>query len=223
MLFRSVHYEIKGRRILNGVDLEVKPGNICGLFGPNGGGKSTLIKIGAGLISPKSGTIFIEEKQFTKNRRLGRYRKIAYLPQDAFLPKDITVAGLFEKLSKRARMEILELYSSKLLAQKIGLLSTGEHRLLELLIVLSLGRNFLLLDEPFTGIEPLIIEKMIKLIRSERDDGTGILLTDQYYRYISQIADEAYLMKNGQCERLDPSQLRERGYLGESSAIKSNA
>ena len=82
-----------------------------------------------------------------------------------------------------------------------------------------------MLDEPFTGIEPLIIEKMIKLIRSERDDGTGILLTDQYYRYISQIADEAYLMKNGQCERLDPKvefngQLRERGYLSESSAIK---
>ena len=218
MIFDSIDYEIDGKQILQGVDVRVESGKVCGLFGPNGSGKTTLIKIGAGLLLPTKGTVFIDRQAFAEKKLLQRYQKIAYLSQETFLPRDMSVSKFLNTFRTKAEDCASEYYPAKLMNQQIGSLSSGELRLLELIFIISLDRIFLLLDEPFTGIEPLIIEKMIDLISKQRDAGKGVLITDHYYRYISQISDLAYFMREGKCEKLDGSQnleqqLRNKEYL----------
>ena len=159
MIFDSVDYEIDSKQILQGVDLRIEPGKICGLFGPNGGGKTTLIKIGAGLLLPTRGTVFIDRQAFIEKKLLQRYQKIAYLSQETFLPRDMSVSKFLNTFRTKADDCASEYYPSRLMNQQIGSLSSGEVRLLELIFIISLDRIFLLLDEPFTGIEPLIIDQ----------------------------------------------------------------
>jgi lipopolysaccharide export system ATP-binding protein len=216
LIFDSIFYSIKDRSILNGVYLKVDPGKICGIFGRNGTGKSTLIKIGAGIILPTSGTVFIDGQVFLDKARMARYEKIAYLCQDSFLPKDLAVKKFLEIHAKQK--ELLHDDFSNLSNLKIRNLSGGERKLLELAFIISLNRPYMLLDEPFTGIEPKIIDRMIELISKQRDDGKGILITDHYHRYITKIVDSAYLLKNGNCKLIADrkcldSELREQGYL----------
>lgn len=218
MLFDSIHHEIKGKSILRGVYLKIELGKICGLFGPNGSGKTTLIKIGAGLILPTSGTIFIDGGSFIQKKLISRYKKIAYLPQETFLPRDITVNGFLKTLPNKSKQLVSNNYPKKLMNHLIGSLSYGELKLLELIFVISLDRMFLLLDEPFTGIEPLVIEKMIDLISKQRESGKGVLITDHYYQYTSQVSDLAFWLKDGKsyslCGHIDiDKQLRAKGYL----------
>ncbi len=203
MIFDSIYFEINGKSILNGVYLKIESGRICGLFGLNGTGKTTLMKIGAGVLLPTNGTIFIDGEAFVKKRLTKRFEKMAYLPQETFLPKDIAVSNFLTMLSNEAKEYVLAHLPSKLINQTIGSLSSGELRLIELIFIISLNRMFLLLDEPFTGIEPLYIEKMITLISEQRNLGKGILITDQYYRYTTQLSDYAFFMKIGVCQILD--------------------
>lgn len=219
MIFDSIYYEIKSKSILKGVYLKVESGKICGLFGLNGSGKTTLIKIGAGIMLPTDGTVFIDGEAFIKKELKKRYEKIAYLPQGTFLPKDIDVAQFIGTLSIEARNYVLRHFPANLINQTIASLSGGELRLLEVVFTISLNREFLLLDEPFTGIEPLYIEKMMTLIAEQRAFGKGILITDHYYRYSSQLSDYGYFQSNQECKKLDENQplteqLQEHGYLG---------
>lgn len=219
MIFDSIYYEINGKSLLRDVYLKFDAGKVCGLFGPNGSGKTTLIRIGAGILLPTNGTIFIDGEAFVQKRLIKRYDKIAYLSQETFLPRDIIVAKLFRKLSRETQDYVLTHFPSKLLNQTIASLSGGELRLLEIILIISLNRKFLMLDEPFTGIEPLYIEKMMGLISEQRSLGKGILITDHYYRYTSELSDYAYFMRDGYCQKLDEyralgEQLREKGYLG---------
>jgi lipopolysaccharide export system ATP-binding protein len=203
---------------LRGVYLKIETGKICGLFGVNGSGKSTLIKVGAGLLKPSEGSVFIDGLQFLNSSFRKRYLKIAYLPQDSFLPHDMKVKTFLHNLPAVAGEYILSHFPHHRLPQTIGALSGGERRLLELLFIISLDRKFILLDEPFTGIEPLYIERMSALISQQRASGKGVLLTDHYYRYTSEISDYGYYMTDGQCRKLEENrsiaqQLREHGYL----------
>lgn len=227
LIFDSIHYEIGGRKVLQSVDLEIESGKICGLLGPNGSGKTTLLKIGAGLTLPAGGAVSIDGQAFPKKKLLQRYRKIAYLSQETFLPGDMRVSNFLNTSSSEAQAYACRHYPSGLANQTIGSLSNGELRLLELIFIISLNRDFLLLDEPFTGIEPLMIEKMVKLISKQRDSGKGILITDQYYRYISEISELAYFIKAGKCQQLDADgnlgrQLRTKGYLGKAFGQSEN-
>lgn len=222
MIFDSIYHEITGKRILAGIYLKVEPGKICGLFGPNGSGKTTLLKIGAGVVLPTTGRVFIDGQAFSERKVFKRYGKIAYLSQETFLPRDTTVVKLLRMISSKTKDIFSVHFPSKLINRKIGALSGGELRLLELIFVVSLNRLFLLLDEPFTGIEPLYIEKMMRLISEQSRLGKGILITDHYYRYTAQLSDYGYFMKNGECHKLDEQktlaeQLREKGYLGSQS------
>ncbi len=210
MIFDSIFYTISNRRILNGIFLKVEPGKICGIFGRNGSGKSTLMKIGAGMISPASGITFIDGQAFISKSRIKRFENIAYLCQDTVLPEVLTARKFIESNPVNKNCDyIYNNFNSELLDQNIGELSGGELRFLELLLILSLDRLYILLDEPFTGVEPKTIDKMIDLITQERDKGKGILITDHYHRYISQIADLAYLLKNSECY-----------FLGDNSSLK---
>ncbi len=219
MVFDSIFYHIKNKCILDGVYLKVEPGNICGLFGRNGTGKSTIIKIGAGIILPESGTVFIDNKVFIERSMMTRYKKISYLPQDTFLPKDLSVRKLIESYPVKNNNEMINRnIDSQLLGQRMGDLSGGERKLLELVLILSLNRPYILLDEPFTGIEPIIIEQMIELITEQRNIGKGILVTDHYHHYISQIVDSAYLLEDSKCKLIDnvdslEVKLQEGGYF----------
>lgn len=219
MIFDSIFYHIGRKCILDGIFLKIEPGKICGIFGRNGTGKSTLIKIGAGIILPTSGTVFIDGQAFLNKSRILRYKKISYLCQDTFLPKDLSVKKLTETYPIKNKNEFLyNNFNSKLVDQKIGDLSGGELRLVELILIITLNRPFILLDEPFTGIEPKIIEKMIELISQQRDKGKGILITDHYHHYISRIVDLAYLLKDSKCNFISNKsslkvELQEHGYL----------
>lgn len=200
MKFDSIFFQIDGKSILDGIFLELIPGKLCGLFGENGSGKSSLIKIVAGINAADSGNIFINDKILLNKSKNEIFKYIAYLSQDSFLPKDISILELIKSYGIIDNKEyILDNLSSNLVDQKIGELSGGELRLLEVLLILSLNRPYILIDEPFTGIEPKIIEKMIDLISKERDNGKGILITDHYHQYISEIVDYAYLLKDTKC------------------------
>lgn len=210
MIFDSIYYHIDNNCILDGIYLKVEPGSVCGVFGLNGSGKTTLIKIGAGIINPLSGSIFIDGKVFVYKSKYLRYKSVSYLCQDSFLPKDISVRKLIDSFRIKDNSDyIYKNLHTDLLNQKIRNLSGGEHRLLEFILIISLNRPFILLDEPFTGIEPKIIEKIINLISIERDNGKGILLTDHYHHYTSTIVDTAYLLKNGKCFRINSKNAKE--------------
>lgn len=218
MIFDSIFYQIDNKNILDGIFLKVEPGKICGIFGRNGTGKSTLIKIGAGIILPTSGTVFIEGHAFLKKSRITRYKKLSYLCQETFLPKNLSVKKFIDTFPLKNKNDfVYNNFDNKLLDQDIGELSGGERRFLELILIISLDRSFILLDEPFTGIEPKIIEKMIDLISQQRDTGKGILITDHYHHYITKIVDDTYLLKDGKCSFLKnrnslDSELRNKGY-----------
>lgn len=192
--------------------------SIVGLFGFNGCGKSTLIKIGAGFLTQKNGNIFIEGKVIENNYSTNRYNYLGYLPQDSFLPKDMTVWE-FLKISTSLNKNLVEdPIINKIINQKIVSLSGGELRYLEILFLFSLDRQYYLLDEPFTGVEPIYIEKIVYLIQKEKQKGKGILITDHYHHYVTDIIDKCYLMKDGYLEELDKTkdfrkELLDNGYL----------
>ena len=218
MVFDSVTYQASEKRILKGVHLKINAGEICGIFGRNGSGKSTLIKIGAGLFLPTSGTVFIDQKAFLKHQRYSRFEKVAYLAQDTFLPKDLKIRTLLKSCLKLVYELLNKTILKTLINQKIHSLSGGERKLLELILIFSLDRKYLLLDEPFTGIEPIIIQKMIELILEQKENGKGILITDHYYRYVLEKVDKAYLMEQGYCSPIESNknlmtELKNKGYL----------
>ncbi len=219
MIFDSICFNVKSKRILKSVYLNAKEGNITGIFGRNGSGKSTLFNIGSGLILPSTGMVYINGEPFRKKSLMLRSREISYLFQETFLPKDLKVKDFVSKLPASEYIEQNPGPLSDLQKVRISSLSGGELRYLELVLILSLDRQYILLDEPFTGVEPIIIEEMIKLIIKERDKGKGLLITDHYYFYTSKIADTAYFLEEGQCTLLDSNkkldqELQKKGYIG---------
>ena len=216
--FDSIFYTANQVQILHGVYVEVDAGSICGMFGRNGSGKSTLLKIGAGAISPTSGTVFLNGHVFCTPSKRHRYQHLAYLSQSTCVPHDMQVSALLRAFPQRASQLTHNTRLATCLHQSVGALSGGECRLLELILILALDRPFVLLDEPFSGIEPLIIEQMTALLTAQRQRGTGILLTDHYYRAVMPLLDTAYLLHGGHAESLDVRQdvegtLQKRGYL----------
>lgn len=189
MIFDSVIYSYGNKNVLRGIYLKIHRSSLVGIFGLNGSGKSTLLKIGAGLLVPQNGNVFINSECFNKSMRIKRYSHIAYLPQESFLPKDLTLSEL-EKNIPTLKSVIEE---DKLLIEKRNLkvasLSGGELRYLEIKLLFSLERDYYLLDEPFTGVEPNLIDILCKFIINQKNLGKGILITDHYYRYVTKIID----------------------------------
>lgn len=217
-VFDSIIFGYNDKLILRGVYLSISINSIVGLFGFNGCGKSTLIKIGAGFLTQNDGNIFIDEVVVENNYSINRYNSLGYLSQDSFIPKDITVWE-FLKISNSSHNNLIDdPIIKKIINQKIISLSGGELRYLEIIFLFSLDRKYYLLDEPFTGIEPLYIEKIIDLIQKEKQKGKGILLTDHYHHYVTDIIDKCYLMKAGYITELDKTnnyreELLNNGYL----------
>ncbi len=215
MVLDSIFFSVPALKILSGVYLELHHGTITALIGRNGSGKSTLLKIASGQIKANSGITMIEGKRIHSKSLRERFRRIGYLPQDSMLPGDIKVSRVMDRFpSIEAMISESKIGSSS--NQKVNQLSGGERRLLEISILFSLDRDFLLLDEPFSGVEPKIVDLIIDSIRGEKDKGKGILLTDHMHRYVSEVADNGYLLHDRQCYHLGDDvagELKKLGYL----------
>lgn len=197
------------RSVVNGVSLTVERGEIVGLLGPNGAGKTTTFNQIVGFIRPDSGDVFMDEITIThlpmyKRCRLG----IGYLPQESSVFRKMTVSdnlmSILEtmKLGKKERKKRLykllsDLGLEKVADQKAFTLSGGERRRVEIARSLVTEPAFLLLDEPFAGIDPIAVDDIQSIVRDLRTRGLGILITDHNVRETLEITDRAYIMYDG--------------------------
>lgn len=215
LILDSIYFKVPELSILEGAYLRAEPSKITAIIGRNGSGKSTLLKVAAGQIRATSGITIIDGERIHNISLEKRYQKIGYLPQESMLPVDISVKRLIKNLPASHKL-MDDTLIQKIYGQKIIQLSGGEKRYLEVAILFSFDRKYILLDEPFTGVEPTIIDLIIDKIRDEVKNGKGILLTDHMHRYISVVADKGYLLHNKQCYDLDGNftqELKKMGYL----------
>lgn len=222
------------KKVVKGVSVEVSQGEIVGLLGPNGAGKTTTFYMVVGLVKPTSGKIFLDDKEITHDAMYRRAQKgIGYLAQEASVFRKLSVEdnilGVLQltKLSKREQQmkcdELIEEFSLQHVRKNRGdLLSGGERRRTEIARCLATSPNFILLDEPFAGVDPIAVEDIQKIVRSLVDRNIGILITDHNVQQTLAITHKTYIMfegrilKEGLPEDLanDP-QVRE-AYLGEN-------
>tara|TARA_A100001011_G_scaffold131236_1_gene138314 strand:+ start:2326 stop:3063 length:738 start_codon:yes stop_codon:yes gene_type:complete len=222
------------RKVVNGVDLELKQGEIVGLLGPNGAGKTTCFYTIVGLIKPDNGKILINNIDISKEAMYKRAKLgIGYLAQEASVFRKLTVEEnikavleLTEK-SKELQNEDLENLIDEFSLQKVrknrgDLLSGGERRRTEIARALATEPNFLLLDEPFAGVDPIAVEEIQKIIAHLKTKNIGVLITDHNVQETLAITDRTYLMfegkilKSGNPEILAEDELVRKVYLGQN-------
>ena len=198
-----------GRTVVRGVNLDVASGEIVGLLGPNGAGKTTTFYMTVGLTAPDSGRVELDSRDVTGDPMYVRARKgIGYLPQEASIFRGLTVEqnilailetmGL-EAAERRARLRALlaELNLTPLAQAPAHTLSGGERRRAEITRALVMAPKFMLLDEPFAGIDPIAVADIQKIIFHLRDRGIGVLITDHNVRETLRITDRAYIVHGG--------------------------
>jgi lipopolysaccharide export system ATP-binding protein len=230
----NITKNIKKTQILHGISLEVKSGEIVGLLGPNGAGKTTTFYTVCGLIKPTAGKIFLDNEDITSLPLHKRALKgIGYLPQESSIFKDLSVEDNLmlaaeiitknkEEQFKRVE-ELLEVFNIEPIRQRKGVsLSGGERRRTEIARALVSKPDFLLLDEPFAGVDPIAVKDIQEIINQLTHRGIGVLITDHNVRETLEICDRAYVMKSGALlasgnsdEIRNDGSVREH-YLGES-------
>jgi lipopolysaccharide export system ATP-binding protein len=197
------------RTVVRDVNLDVSSGEIVGLLGPNGAGKTTTFGMVVGLTGPDSGRVLLDNQDVTSDPMYIRARKgIGYLPQESSIFRGLTVEqnimAILETLpldaeSRRARLESLlaELHLTPLAHAKAHTLSGGERRRVEITRALVNEPKFMLLDEPFAGIDPIAVAEIQKIISHLKDRGIGVLVTDHNVRETLRITDRAYIVHAG--------------------------
>jgi lipopolysaccharide export system ATP-binding protein len=224
----------KGRKVVDDISLKIAQGEVVGLLGPNGAGKTTTFYIIVGLTSPDSGQVQLDGVDITNFPMYLRAREgISYLPQEPSIFRKLTVEenimAVLETRPLRAdrRRERLEELIEDLGLQQVRrsygyLLSGGERRRVEIARSLVISPSFILLDEPFSGIDPLTVIDIQKIIVRLKESGIGVLVTDHNVRETLQVTDRAYIINNGRIFRAgSPSELGndpevKRVYLGDS-------
>jgi lipopolysaccharide export system ATP-binding protein len=225
------------RFVVSGVNLELLPGEIVGLLGPNGAGKTTTFHMITGFLKPDRGHIFLDSKEITTMPVYQRARSgLGYLSQEPSVFRKLTVKqnilAILEMLgkSKKEQTDILDylltkLEITRLAAHKAYTLSGGERRRVELARALAAKPSFLLLDEPFTGIDPIVRTEIQEIIKGLKRDGLGVLITDHNVRETLEITDRAYLMYDakiliaGSAAKLIEDPDARKLYLGEKFRI----
>lgn len=199
----------KGRKVVRGVSLQVKPGEVVGLLGPNGAGKTTTFYMVVGLVRPDQGRVVLDGTDITRMPMYMRARSgIGYLPQEASVFRKLTVAenlmAVLETLDmtdveRRERKDSLmsELGIAHLADSRAYTLSGGERRRVEIARALTLSPKFILLDEPFAGIDPLAVQDIQGIISLLKGKGIGVLITDHNVRETLAITDRAYIINEG--------------------------
>ena len=228
----------RGRRVVNAVNVHVKPGEVVGLLGPNGAGKTTTFYMIVGLTPPDSGRILIGDTDITSTPMYlrARHHGISYLPQEPSIFRKLTVeenilavleAQPLSWHERRERMERLigQLGLGHIRKNRGYALSGGERRRVEIGRALCIAPRFILLDEPFSGIDPIAVLDLQKIISDLKASGIGILVTDHNVRETLSVTDRAYIINEGRIFRAGtPEQLGndpdvKRVYLGESFSL----
>ncbi len=223
----------KGRPVVNGVTINVNPGEVVGLLGPNGAGKTTTFYMIIGFIRPNSGKVFIGEKNITRHAMYKRARMgIGYLAQEPSVFRKMTVEQNIKAILQMRRMKrkernrhleelLTELDIEHLRKRQAYSLSGGERRRVEITRALVNEPQFMLLDEPFAGIDPIAVEDIQKIISRLTKRGLGVLITDHNVRETLSICDRAYIMcdgkilKSGTAQFLAEDPEARKIYLGE--------
>jgi lipopolysaccharide export system ATP-binding protein len=221
------------RYVVNGVDLELSAGEVVGLLGPNGAGKTTTFYMVVGLCRPDEGSVFLDDEDITGFPMHVRARKgISYLPQEPSVFRKLTVKenllavlealGLPPKIRLNKMEKLLGEFKISHIAQTKGYaLSGGERRRVEIARALATDPDFILLDEPFAGIDPIAVLDLQNIINELKATGIGILISDHNVRETLRVCDKAYILNNGQVlEFGDPMHIAESRkareiYLGE--------
>ncbi|MGL4357259.1 LPS export ABC transporter ATP-binding protein [Cetobacterium sp.] len=224
----------KKRQVVNEVSLEVKKGEIVGLLGPNGAGKTTTFYMITGIVKPEKGEVFINEVDITdypmyKRADMG----IGYLAQEPSIFRNLSVEdnilailemkGLPKSEQVKKMQELLEEFKLTHVAKSMGYsLSGGERRRVEIARTIANDPDFILLDEPFAGVDPIAVEDIQQIIRYLKQRGLGILITDHSVRETLSITEKAYIMANGKVlisgtpEEIANNEMAKKVYLGEN-------
>ena len=228
----------KGRQVVRGVDLEISRGEVVGLLGPNGAGKTTSFYMIVGLVEPDSGTVRVDDTDITRTPMYLRARNfgISYLPQEPSVFRKLTVeenilavleAQALGNRERRTRAErlIQQLNLGHIRTTRGYALSGGERRRVEIARALSINPSFILLDEPFSGIDPIAVIELQKIIYDLKSSGIGVLITDHNVRETLSVTDRAYIIAEGRIFRAGtPQELGNdvevrRVYLGEGFSL----
>lgn len=240
MELRAEHLikKYKNRRVVNDISVSVNQGEIVGLLGPNGAGKTTTFYMIVGLIKPNEGNIFLDTEDITQLAMYRRAKKgIGYLAQEASVFRKLSVEdnilAVLEmtKLSKAQQKEkmesLLEEFSLTHVRKNLGMvLSGGERRRTEIARALAVDPKFVLLDEPFAGVDPIAVEEIQTIVAQLKDRNIGILITDHNVDETLSITDRAYLMfegnllKAGTPEELAADEQVRRVYLGKNFELR---
>jgi lipopolysaccharide export system ATP-binding protein len=230
----------RGRVVVHDVSLQVRAGEIVGLLGPNGAGKTTTFYMVVGLVKPDAGTVYMDGQALTslvmhQRARLG----IGYLPQEPSIFRHMTVeknilaileTRLRSRVQQQVRLErLLEEFNLTALRTMYGYaLSGGERRRVELARLLAMSPRFILLDEPFTGIDPIMVQEIQGFIFRLKQQGIGIFITDHRVRETLEVTDRAYIMHAGRIlqsgvprELVESREVKEI-YLGESFSFSAD-
>jgi lipopolysaccharide export system ATP-binding protein len=233
LVARGLTKSYRGRRVVDGVDLEVERGEVVGLLGPNGAGKTTVFYLILGLVRPEAGTILLDGEDISHLPMHLRCRRgLGYLAQEPSVFRRLTVRdnlllilelqglGRQERLA-RAEELMEKLQIAHLADQLGGRLSGGERRRVEIARALCTNPSFVLLDEPFTGVDPIAIEEVRELVLGLQSDDIGILITDHNVRETLSITDRAYIISEGKvrthglASELPNDPIARKYYLGE--------
>ena len=234
----NINKSYKGRQVVNNVSVKLKKGEIVGLLGPNGAGKTTSFYMIVGLIKPEKGTVFLNDKEITHTPMFKRAKMgIGYLPQEVSVFRKLSVEdnimSILEmtSLSKSKQKERLEELIAEFglghVRKTMGIkLSGGEKRRTEIARCLANEPSFILLDEPFAGVDPIAVEDIQKIVLKLKQKGIGILITDHNVQETLSIVDRAYLLfegsilKSGTAEALAVDEQVKKVYLGQNFELR---
>lgn len=240
MILRTSHLikKYKRRTVVNDVSVEVRKGEIVGLLGPNGAGKTTTFYMTVGLVKPNTGEIYLDDKLITNEPMYKRAKMgISYLPQEASVFRKLTVEDnlklvlemtSLDKTEQKNKMEsLLEEFGLTHIRDARGdVLSGGERRRTEIARCLAVDPSFILLDEPFAGIDPIAVEDIQKIVSDLKRKNIGILITDHNVHETLSICDRSYLLyegrilKAGTTEELANDPEARKLYLGEKFELR---
>lgn len=234
----NIQKSYKGRKVVKGVSIEVNEGEIVGLLGPNGAGKTTSFYMIVGLVGPDDGKVFLDETEITDHAMYKRSQMgIGYLPQEVSVFRKLSVEdnilAILEmtKLSPKERKdrleELLTEFSLHHVRKTLGnRLSGGEKRRTEIARALATNPRFLLLDEPFAGVDPIAVEDIQSIVSQLKKKKIGILITDHNVQETLTITDRAYLLfegsilKSGTAEELAADEQVRKVYLGQNFVLR---
>ncbi len=233
LIAKNLKRVVKGKEIVKGVDLEVQSGEVVGLLGPNGAGKTTTFYMICGLIEPTKGKVYLNGEDITHLPLHEKAKKgVGYLPQESSIFKELTVeenlllaaeANIDDEEERQKLVEeLLEVFNIEPVRHRKGKeLSGGERRRCEIARSLVIFPQFLLLDEPFAGVDPIAVGDIQQIIAKLRRNWIGILITDHNVRETLKVCDRAYVLKDGAilasgtAEEVAANELVKKHYLGE--------